>query len=130
LLGAALTVGLVLIVVPVLLRATIPPDDPAEARVAPYVEPARQSLLDNDDLGFPAFRYTGTLCASSDLIAVLFERRSYPYLTSAGAYAVTRLGDPPESGMFGGGTFVEGDIAEHLREMMLPHQTWRECGPD
>ena len=113
--------------IPFSSRAAIPPDEPAAAWVAPYVHMARQSLANNDDLGLPHFRFIGTRCGG-DAVAFLFERRSYPYLTSIGAYALTGNWPPRETGAFAGSLYVV-NFDQSLREEWLPRQSWHECEP-
>ena len=123
-----------LFAVPVLARAAIPPDEPAPDWVAPYLEIGRQSLIiNNEGLGLAHYRFIGTRCGG-DGVALLFERRSFPFLTATGAYVLTGRWPPADPGGFGGGSLdVESllveDFDQSLRDNWLPRQTWHACDP-
>lgn len=118
--GIALAVG-----GPFLLREVKAPDASAPSWIAPYVDVARERLLDVDDLGLPQFRFVGARC-SGDAVALLFERRSYPFLSHAGSIAVTNPWPPDGPGSFSGSLFVD-DFDEGLRAGWDPALTWGEC---
>ena len=101
------------------------PDAAAPSWIAPYVDLGRQSLLNNDDLAGPQFRYVGARC-SGEAVALLFERRSYPYLTHTGSIAVTGRWPPDGPGSFSGALFVD-DFDQGLREGWVPERTWVLC---
>ena len=111
--------------VPFALSALRAPDEPAPSWIAPYVDLGRQSLLSNDDLGGPQFRYVDARC-SGDAVALLFERRSYPYLTHTGSIVVTEPWPPSGAGSFSGSLFVD-DFDQGLREGWDPEQIWILC---
>jgi hypothetical protein len=124
--GIAVLLG-ALLLIPVVARAAAPADEPLAGWVAPYVELGRQSLDGNDDSILPHYRYVGTLCAG-DSVALLFERRVFPYLTTSRAYAVNGNWPPADSGAFGGAFDVE-DFAQSLADDLVPSQTWAACEP-
>jgi len=115
------------LLVPVAARAAIPADEPAPAWVAPYVDQARASLASNDDAVLSDFRFIGTRCAG-DSVAILFVRRTFPYLTSTGAYAMSGAWPPSEPAAFGGALDVE-DFDQSLQDDWVPRQTWHACEP-
>jgi hypothetical protein len=121
----AVVAGLLLI--PVAARAAAPADEPAPSWVAPYVDLGRESLDDNDDSILPHYRFVGTLCAG-DSVALLFERRVFPYLTTTGAYAVNGDWPPADAGAFGGALDVK-DFAKSLADDWVPRQAWAACEP-
>jgi hypothetical protein len=123
---AGLVAAIVVIGIPFLVRASIPPDEPAPSWAADFVEAGRGSLLDNDELlPFPHYRFIGTMCGG-DGVALLYERRSYPYLSHVGAYVVTSPWPPSDPGSFGGAMSVT-DFEQSLENDWLPRVAWGEC---
>jgi hypothetical protein len=119
-------VGVIVLGIPLLVRASIPPDEPAPSWAADFVDAGRGSLLNNDEfLPFPHYRFIGTMCGG-DGVALLYERRSYPYLSHDGAYVVTGHWPPPEHGGFGGAMSVS-DFEQSLEQDWLPRSEWGAC---
>jgi hypothetical protein len=116
-----------LLLVPIAARAAIPADEPAPAWVAPYVDEARASLVSNDDAILADYRFIGTRCAG-DSVAILFERRPFPFLASSGAYAMSGDWPPSDPPAFGGGLDVQ-DFDQSLPDDWVPGQTWHACEP-
>ena len=125
LLVAAVAIPIALGPIPLLLSIVRTPDAPAPSWIAPYVDLARQSLLNNDDFGGPQFRYVGARC-SGEAVALLFERRSYPYVTHTGSIAMTESWPPDGAGSFSGSLFVD-DFDQGLRDGWDPDRIWLWC---
>lgn len=80
----AIVIGVTLAAIPLVIRATIPPDAPSQRPVASKIDQAREALVTGDITGrFPHYRYLDVRC-SPDTVALLFEYRIYPYLSGIG----------------------------------------------
>lgn len=126
----ALVAAVVLASLPFVVLASMPPDEPAPARIAPYVDAGRQSLLDHNDWirSVPHhLRYAGARC-SGNAVALLFEVRLYPFLSASGAYAVNGDWPPGEHGGFGGAFDVD-DFDRSLRDDWVTGLPWTSCEP-
>jgi hypothetical protein len=127
-LALAVAAAIVLASLPFVVLATMPPDESAPARIAPYVDAARQDLLDHSDpiRNVPHhLRYAGARC-SGNAVALLFEVRLYPFLFASGAYAVNGDWPPGEHGGFGG-AFDVGDFDRSLRDDWVGDLPWTSC---
>jgi hypothetical protein len=127
----SLAAALFLASIPFVVLAAMPPDEPAPPRIAPYIDAARQSLLDNGDqirLVPHHLRYTGARC-SGNAVALLFEVRLYPFLSSSGAYAMNGDWPPGDHGGFGGAFDVD-DFDRSLREEWVTDLPWTSCETD
>lgn len=110
--------------------ALVQPDEPAPARIAPYVDAGRQSLLDHSDqirVVPHHLRYVGARC-SGNAVALLFEVRLYPFLSASGAYAVNGNWPPGELESFGGAFDVD-DFDRSLRDGWVNGLPWTSCEP-
>ena len=129
-LALGLVGALVLATMPFLILVTLPPDEPAPSRIAPYVESARQNLLMHGDVirSIPHhLRYAGARCSGNG-VALLFEVRLYPFLAASGAYAIN--GDWPPGELEGfGGAFMVDDFDASLREGWVNAEPWGACEP-
>lgn len=124
----ALAAAIILASLPFVVLAAIPPDEPASPRIAPYVDAARQSLLDHGDqirLVPHHLRYAEARC-SGNAVALLFEVRAYPFLSSSRAYAINGDWPPAEDGGFGGAFDVD-DFDRSLKDDWVTGLPWTTC---
>jgi len=122
--------AVVLVALPLLFPATMPPDARAPARIAPYIEMGRRSLLNQQDhiRALPhRLRYAGARC-SGDAVALLFDAWVYPSPGSSGAIAVNGAWPPADARAFGGAYSVE-DFDAALSEGWVTERTWHQCEP-
>lgn len=125
----ALAAAIVLASLPFVVLGSMRPDEPASARIAPYVDAGRQSLLDHSDLirNVPHhLRYAGARC-SCNAVALLFELRLYPFFSASGAYRQRRLAAWPTRGFRW--AFGVDDFNCSLRDDWVTELPWTSCQP-
>lgn len=119
----------VLVAAPFLTLAFLP-DAPAPARIAPYIEWGRRNLvIQHEPALFAAhhLRYVGARCTGNS-VALLFELRVYPFLTTEKAW-VANADWPPADARFFSGAFSVDDYDASLREDVITDQPWGSCEP-
>lgn len=129
-LALAFAAAIVVASLPVAVVALVQRDEPAPARIAPYVDAGRESLLDHGDqirLVPHHLRYVGSRC-SGNAVALLFEVRVYPFLSASRAYAVNGNWPPGDPVSFGGAFHVD-DFDRSLKDDWVNALPWKSCEP-